>query len=166
MKDQFGRTIDYMRISITDRCNLRCRYCMPERIEWLPKEELLSLEEIAEICRLASSLGIRKIKITGGEPLVRNGCDRLIGMISQIPGIDQVSLTTNGILLADLTRISMLRSPDITSFHRYWTGFMPWSSNRFQPRSMSFSNEVSMRLNALLWQSWPDTMLLMSVLSS
>ncbi len=101
MKDQFGRTIDYMRISITDRCNLRCRYCMPERIEWLPKEELLSLEEIAEICRLASSLGIRKIKITGGEPLVRNGCDRLIGMISQIPGIDQVSLTTNGILLAD-----------------------------------------------------------------
>ena len=68
MKDQFGRTIDYMRISITDRCNLRCRYCMPERIEWLPKEELLSLEEIAEICRLASSLGIRKIKITGGEP--------------------------------------------------------------------------------------------------
>ena len=101
MKDQFGRTIDYMRISITDRCNLRCRYCMPEKIEWLPKENLLSLEEITEICRLASSLGIRKIKITGGEPLVRNGCDRLIGMISQIPGIDQVSLTTNGILLAD-----------------------------------------------------------------
>ena len=61
MKDQFGRTIDYMRISITDRCNLRCRYCMPERIEWLPKEELLSLEEIAEICRLASLLGIHKI---------------------------------------------------------------------------------------------------------
>ena len=85
MKDQFGRTIDYMRISITDRCNLRCRYCMPEKIEWLPKENLLSLEEITEICRLASSLGIRKIKITGGEPLVRNGCDRLIGMISQIP---------------------------------------------------------------------------------
>ena len=101
MKDQFGRTIDYMRISITDRCNLRCRYCMPEKIEWLPKEELLSLEEITEICRLASSLGIRKIKITGGEPLVRNGCDRLIGMISQIPGIEQVSLTTNGILLAN-----------------------------------------------------------------
>ena len=196
MKDQFGRTIDYMRISITDRCNLRCRYCMPERIEWLPKEELFSLEEIAEICRLASSLGIRKIKITGGEPLVRNGCDRLIGMISQIPGIDQVSLTTNGILLADYAESlrrqglhavnvsldaldpdiyaqirprdwsSDVCSSDLTSFHKYWTGFMPWSSNRFQPRSMSFSNEVSMRLNALLWQSWPDTMLLMSVLSS
>lgn len=148
MKDQFGRTIDYMRISITDRCNLRCRYCMPERIKWLPKEELLSLEEIAEICRLASSLGIRKIKITGGEPLVRNGCDHLIGLISQIPGIDQVSLTTNGILLADYAE-SLRRQglhavnvsldaldPDIyaqitgyTSFHRYWTALCPWSSN-------------------------------------
>lgn len=101
MKDQYGRDIDYMRVSITDRCNLRCRYCMPEGIEWLPMDEILTLEEITETCRQAASLGIRKIKITGGEPLVRKGCTDLIGMVKALPGIEQVTLTTNGVLLAD-----------------------------------------------------------------
>lgn len=100
MRDHFERTIDYMRVSITDRCNLRCRYCMPEGIEWLPMDEILTLEEIVEICRQASLAGIRKIKITGGEPLVRKGCAELIGMLKVIPGIEQVTLTTNGVLLA------------------------------------------------------------------
>lgn len=100
MKDHYERTIDYMRVSITDRCNLRCRYCMPEGIEWLPMEEILTLEEIAEICTQAAAIGIRKIKITGGEPLVRKGCTELIGMLKAIPGIEQVTLTTNGVLLA------------------------------------------------------------------
>lgn len=100
MKDRYERTIDYMRVSITDRCNLRCRYCMPEGIEWLPMEEILTLEEIAEICRQATQVGIRKIKVTGGEPLVRKGCVELIGMLKAIPGIEQVTLTTNGLLLA------------------------------------------------------------------
>lgn len=101
MKDQYGRDIDYMRVSITDRCNLRCRYCMPEGIEWLPMEQILTLEEITEACRQAAALGIRKIKVTGGEPLVRKGCPELIGMLNALPGIEQVTLTTNGILLPD-----------------------------------------------------------------
>ena len=101
MKDQYGRDIDYMRVSITDRCNLRCRYCMPEGIEWLPMEQILTLEEITEACRQAAALGIRKIKVTGGEPLVRKGCVDLIGMLHALPGIEQVTLTTNGVLLSD-----------------------------------------------------------------
>ena len=101
MKDQYGRNIDYIRVSITDRCNLRCRYCIPDGIEWLPMDEILTLEEITEACRQAAALGIRKIKVTGGEPLVRKGCTELIGMLNAIPGIEQVTLTTNGILLSD-----------------------------------------------------------------
>lgn len=100
MKDSYGRTIDYMRISITDRCNLRCRYCMPDGISWLPMEEILTFEEIYEVCVLAAKLGIKKLKITGGEPLVRKGCTKLICMLKRIPGISQVTLTTNGVLLA------------------------------------------------------------------
>ena len=101
MKDQYGRTIDYLRVSITDRCNLRCRYCMPHGIKWIPMEEILTLEEITEVCRQAAFLGIQKIKVTGGEPLVRKGCTDLIGMLTSLPGIEQVTLTTNGILLSD-----------------------------------------------------------------
>lgn len=100
MTDRYGRTIDYMRVSIIDRCNLRCQYCMPTDIEWLPPQEILTLEEITEICRQAAAIGIRKIKVTGGEPLVRKGCIDLIHMIKEIPGIEQVTLTTNGVLLA------------------------------------------------------------------
>lgn len=102
--DQYGRTIDYMRVSIIDRCNLRCRYCMPTDIKWLPPKEILALEEITEICRQAARAGIRKIKITGGEPLIRKGCIELIHMIKAIPGIEQVTLTTNGVLLAKYAR--------------------------------------------------------------
>ncbi|MGN1141967.1 MAG: GTP 3',8-cyclase MoaA [Oliverpabstia sp.] len=99
MKDTYGRTIDYMRISITDRCNLRCRYCMPNGIQTLPMEKILTYEEIELICRAAAEVGIRKLKITGGEPLVRLGCPELIGKLKRIPGIEQVTMTTNGILL-------------------------------------------------------------------
>lgn len=99
MKDQFGRTIDYMRISITDRCNLRCRYCMPHGIVSVPMKEIMTMEEIARIAAAAATLGIRKIKVTGGEPLVRKGCCCLIGMLKAVPGIEQVTMTTNGILL-------------------------------------------------------------------
>lgn len=101
MKDRFGREIDYMRISITDRCNLRCRYCMPEGIRLVPMEEILTFEEIKQVCETAAELGIRRFKITGGEPLVRLGCAGLIGMIKEIPGVEQVTLTTNGILLGE-----------------------------------------------------------------
>lgn len=99
MKDSFGRNIEYMRVSITDRCNLRCRYCMPEGIRLVPMKEILTFEEIAQICQAGAALGIRRFKITGGEPLVRLGCPQLVGMIKRIPGAEQVTLTTNGILL-------------------------------------------------------------------
>ncbi len=100
MTDKYGRIIDYMRVSIIDRCNLRCQYCMPTDIKWIPPQEILSLEEITEICRQTSQIGIKKIKVTGGEPLIRKGCVDLIRMLKEIPGIEQVTLTTNGVLLA------------------------------------------------------------------
>ena len=100
MKDQHGRTIDYLRISVTDRCNLRCTYCMPESgICWTPHEEISSYEEIIRIVRQAAVLGICHIKITGGEPLVREDVAGLIKELKKLPGIQTVTLTTNGILL-------------------------------------------------------------------
>ena len=101
MIDQFGRTIDYMRISITDRCNLRCLYCMPVGCDTLTHEDILHFEEILRVCRAAVSLGITKFKITGGEPLVRKGCVSLIRALKQTPGVEQVTLTTNGLLLGE-----------------------------------------------------------------
>ncbi len=102
MRDAVGRDIDYVRISITDRCNLRCIYCMPEEgIAKLRHEDILSFEQIGEICRALAGLGIRKIKITGGEPLVRKNVAALIELLKKIPGIDNVTLTTNGILLPE-----------------------------------------------------------------
>ena len=99
MQDQYGRTIDYMRVSITDRCNLRCKYCMPDGIDLVPMEDVMTYEEIREVCSAAADLGIRKLKITGGEPLVRLGCAELIRLLKAIPGIEQVTMTTNGVLL-------------------------------------------------------------------
>ncbi len=101
MRDKQGRTIDYLRISLTDRCNLRCRYCMPHGVEWVPRRELLSLEELWETAGCCASLGIRHIKLTGGEPLVRRGCTALAGRLKELPGIETVTLTTNGLLLEE-----------------------------------------------------------------
>lgn len=101
MKDCLGREINYMRISITDRCNLRCRYCMPEGITLMGHNDMLRYEEIFCVCEQAAALGIRKIKITGGEPLVRKGCSDLIAMLKNVPGIEEVTLTTNGVLLEE-----------------------------------------------------------------
>ena len=101
MKDTFDRTIDYMRVSITDRCNLRCEYCMPDGVQLCAHEDILTYDEIVSICREAVNLGIVKFKITGGEPLVRKNCATLIKMIYEIPGTEQVTLTTNGVLLKD-----------------------------------------------------------------
>ena len=99
MKDQYGREIDYMRISITDRCNLRCRYCMPHGIESVPMAEILTLEEYVQIAACGAAMGIRKIKVTGGEPLVRLGCCELVQMLKSCSNIEKVTITTNGILL-------------------------------------------------------------------
>lgn len=99
MLDQYGRKIDYLRISVTDRCNLRCRYCMPEPIAAVRHEDILRYEEILRICRAAAELGITKFKVTGGEPLVRAGCADFIAALKKQPGTEQVTLTTNGLLL-------------------------------------------------------------------
>ena len=102
MEDQYGRKIDYMRVSVTDRCNLRCIYCMPpEGIQSIPHDQILTFDEIARVCRIGSGLGISKIRLTGGEPLVRKGLTGLVKMVRKIPGIEMISLTTNGILLSD-----------------------------------------------------------------
>lgn len=102
MQDQFNRSIDYMRISITDACNLRCRYCMPAGNCPVAVNEALTRGELRRICRAAASLGITKFKITGGEPLMRRDCAEIISDIKAIGGVEQVTLTTNGIMLAPL----------------------------------------------------------------
>jgi len=100
MNDAFQRKINYLRISVTDRCNLRCVYCMPEEgVELSSHEEILSLEEILRVISSAVMVGIRKIRFTGGEPLVRKGITSLIERVNEIPEIDDIALTTNGILL-------------------------------------------------------------------
>ena len=103
MLDKLNRQIEYMRISVTDRCNLRCVYCMPEQgIENISHEEILSYDEIIRICKCIANLGIKKIKITGGEPLVRKDIINLIKEIKNINGIDEVTMTTNGVLLYEM----------------------------------------------------------------
>ena len=102
MRDRFGRNIEYMRISVTDRCNLRCVYCMPEEgVPCVSHSDILTYDEIRRICRIGSELGITRIKLTGGEPLVRRGLPDLVGMLKGTPGIEQVTLTTNGTLLKE-----------------------------------------------------------------
>lgn len=114
MYDPYNRKITYLRISVTDRCNLRCTYCMPEQgIELIKHSDILSFEEIATFVRFAVSRGINKVRITGGEPLVRKDICELVKMLSVIPGIKDLSMTTNGILLAkyadDLKKAGLLR---------------------------------------------------------
>ncbi len=100
MLDRFNRKIDYLRISVTDRCNLRCTYCMPaEGVTLFDKKEILNFAEITEVVRVAVKYGIKKIRITGGEPLVRLDIVKLAGMIKSVSGITELSLTTNGTLL-------------------------------------------------------------------
>jgi cyclic pyranopterin phosphate synthase len=100
MRDQFEREIDYMRLSITDRCNLRCSYCMPEGVPYLPHAEILTYEELLCVAAAAVRLGITKFKVTGGEPLVRKGCVEFLRRLKALPGVHSVTLTTNGVLLA------------------------------------------------------------------
>ncbi len=98
--DSWGRAISSVRVSVTDRCNFRCRYCMPaEGLEWVPREEVLSFEEIARLVRLLADMGVDEVRLTGGEPLVRRDLPTLVGMLSSIEGVNDLSLTTNGVLL-------------------------------------------------------------------
>ena len=105
LRDTFGRTHDNLRISVTDRCNIRCFYCMPEdEVKFAKREEILSFEEIERFVRIAVSQGVRKIRITGGEPLVRRNLDVLIGKLHAIEGVEDIALTTNAVLLEGLAK--------------------------------------------------------------
>lgn len=113
--DRWQRRLDYLRVSVIDRCNLRCIYCMPKGtpIEWIPRQDLLTDGEIERLVRVGVGLGIKKIRITGGEPLVRKGVVDLIRRIAALPGIEDLALSTNGLLLdryaKDLKEAGMMR---------------------------------------------------------
>jgi cyclic pyranopterin phosphate synthase len=103
MHDRLGRRIDYLRISVTDRCNLRCQYCMPEGgMEWFEREDVLSYEELARVVReVFVPLGLSKIRLTGGEPLLRRELHKFVGMLREIPQIADIALSTNAVRLAE-----------------------------------------------------------------
>jgi cyclic pyranopterin phosphate synthase len=139
LRDQFGRSIEYLRISVTDRCNFRCLYCMPaEGLPWLPKNEILSYEEIADVVRQLAPLGLRRLRITGGEPTIRPNLEQLIRLLRAVPEIEDIALSTNGAKLPDMStrlrdagldRINMsadsLRPDRIAAIARRNLGFTP-----------------------------------------
>ena len=139
LTDQFGRGIEYLRISVTDRCNFRCTYCMPlEGLPWLPKDDILSYEEIAEVVRQLAPLGLRRIRLTGGEPTIRPQLAALVRMLRDVPEVEDIALSTNGVKLpelaqplrdAGLDRVNMsadsLRGDRITAIARRDLGFDP-----------------------------------------
>ncbi|HJR41150.1 MAG TPA: GTP 3',8-cyclase MoaA [Gemmatimonadaceae bacterium] len=139
LQDQFGRSIEYLRISVTDRCNFRCVYCMPpEGLDWLPKRDILSYEEIAAIVGELAPLGLRRLRITGGEPTIRPELPVLIRLLRAVPGIEDIALSTNGVRLpamaaeyraAGLDRVNIsadsLRPERISAIARRDLGFEP-----------------------------------------
>ena len=139
LRDQFGRSIEYLRISVTDRCNFRCLYCMPvEGLAWLPKSEILSYEEIATVVRQLAPLGLRRLRITGGEPTIRPSLERLVAMLRDVPQVEDIALSTNGVRLPELARplrdagldrvnisADSLRPDRITAIARRNLGFDP-----------------------------------------
>lgn len=113
IKDKLGRPIRDLRLSVTDRCNFRCDYCMPKEVfgddfVFLPKNELLTFDEMARIAKVYAELGVKKIRITGGEPLMRRDLDVLIAKLNQIDGIEDIGLTTNGLLLKSMDKSYMM----------------------------------------------------------
>ncbi len=102
--DPFGRSINYLRLSVTDRCNLRCTYCMAEEMTFLPKQQILSLEELRDAATAFVELGVRKIRLTGGEPLIRRDILKLVSSLAALPGLDELTMTTNGVLLPTMAQ--------------------------------------------------------------
>jgi cyclic pyranopterin phosphate synthase len=103
LRDQYGRSIEYLRISVTDRCNFRCLYCMPvEGLQWLPRQDLLTYEEITDVVRQLAPLGLRRLRITGGEPTIRPDLTTLIRMLRGVDGIEDIALSTNGVKLPEM----------------------------------------------------------------
>lgn len=176
MIDRYGRTIDYMRISVTDRCNLRCVYCVPEcGVTRIPAERLLTEEELLRITRAAAKEGIAHVKVTGGEPLLRPNLAGLVQKIREIPGIETVTLTTNGILLPD--QIDALAAAGISG-----TNISLDTLNKERYRSLTRGGEleralagleaakkqkgVTVKVNAVLYEThWEEDALTLAALA-
>lgn len=163
--DKQGRNIDYMRISLTDRCNLRCRYCMPhEGIPLMNHKDLLSYEEIIRIVQAGAKLGIKKIRLTGGEPLLRKNITYLVEEINKIPEIEDIAITTNGLLLdtllEDLVKVGLKRinlsldTLNEETFHRItgFRGFEKVKENLFKAIDMG----VQIKINAVPLKGYND----------
>jgi cyclic pyranopterin phosphate synthase len=128
LTDNHGRKINYLRLAVTDRCNLRCRYCRPEKgVPFIPHEEILSLEELERLVTVFSALGISKVRVTGGEPFSRRGCLSFLGRLKQIPGVESLHITTNGVKtakfldeIADLGLGGINLSLDTLDAKRFW----------------------------------------------
>jgi GTP 3',8-cyclase len=104
LSDPFGRDINYLRLSVTDRCNLRCTYCMAEDMTFLPKQQILSLEELRDMATAFVNLGVRKIRLTGGEPLIRRDILKLVDALASLSGLDELTMTTNGVMLPSMAQ--------------------------------------------------------------
>jgi cyclic pyranopterin phosphate synthase len=136
--DQFGRRIEYLRISVTDRCNFRCAYCMPvEGLPWLPREDILSYEEITEIVRQLATLGVNRLRITGGEPTIRPQLSTLIAMLRELPGIQDIALSTNGVKLPDMA--AELKSAGLDRVNMSADSLRPDRIREIARRSITFS---------------------------
>jgi len=166
LQDRFGRVINYLRISVTDRCNLRCQYCMPpEGVEFQPKREILTFEEIVRAVQVANELGIDRARLTGGEPLIRKGLPRLVKMLKRETDLKELAMTTNGLLLsryaeelaaAGLDRVNVSvdsldpeRFREITRFgdlERVWEGIERAAQAGIQP----------VKINTLVLQGFND----------
>ena len=136
--DQFGRRIEYLRISVTDRCNFRCAYCMPlEGLPWLPREEILSYEEITEIVRQLAPLGVSRLRITGGEPTIRPQLSTLIAMLRAVPGIEDIALSTNGVKLPEMAE--ELKAAGLDRVNMSADSLKPERIREIARRSLKFS---------------------------
>ncbi|MGE5727219.1 MAG: GTP 3',8-cyclase MoaA [Gemmatimonas sp.] len=136
--DQFGRRIEYLRISVTDRCNFRCAYCMPlEGLPWLPREDILSYEEITEIVRQLAPLGVSRLRITGGEPTIRPQLSTLISMLRAVPGIEDIALSTNGVKLPEMAE--ELKAAGLDRVNMSADSLKPERIREIARRSLKFS---------------------------
>jgi len=135
--DQFGRNIEYLRISVTDKCNFRCVYCMPpEGLQWLPKSEVLTYEEIAGIVGQLAPLGLSRVRITGGEPTIRPELEKLVAMLRAIPQIEDISLSTNGVKLPEIAQ--QLRLAGLDRVNISADSLRPERINRISRRNLDF----------------------------
>lgn len=137
LRDQFGRSIEYLRISVTDRCNFRCMYCMPvEGLQWLPRKDLLTYEEITEVVRQLAPLGLRRLRLTGGEPTIRPDLVSLVRMLRAIPGIEDIALSTNGVKLPELA--APLRAAGLDRVNMSADSLQPDRIAKIARRSLGF----------------------------